>query len=253
MTTGPRPLIAVTTWKRVLPSYWDPQTPQFSLDADYVAALRRAGAVPLLLAQPDPDDVVRILDLVEGLLVSGGPDIDPASYGAVNEGQSIETDAVADRCEVALLQAARDRRLPTLGVCRGLQALNVALGGTMQQHVWTDDGPHRRNPDHPAELKRHGHDLRLDPDSRLAGLLGGRTQRRVNSFHHQGVDRLADGLSPVAWAPDGLVEAAEAGDGWDCLAVQWHPEKTADGTDDVLFAALTEAAARAGSALGSRR
>ena len=132
-----KPLIAVTTWKRDLPTFWDPHSPLYTLTEHYVEALRRAGAIPLLLAQPDPEDCDTILDAVDGLLLTGGGDIDPRSYGQANEGLSRDIAPRSDAAELALIAGARLRRLPTLGICRGMQILNVALGGTMRQHVTT--------------------------------------------------------------------------------------------------------------------
>lgn len=232
-----RPLIAVTTWKREMPTFWDPHSPLYTLSEHYVEALRRAGAVPLMLAQPDPDDAESIIDAVDGLLLTGGGDIDPVTYGMVNDGLSRDVAPRADAAEQALISAARRSRMPTLGICRGMQALNVALGGTMHQHVVTEAGPHRPEPADFDAIKRHGHDVMITPGSRLAQLYGV-TRRFVNSYHHQAVDRIAPSLTVTARAEDGVVEALEHDGSWDCLGVQWHPEKTMDGSDDVLFAAF---------------
>lgn len=229
-----KPLVAVSVWKRELPTHWDPRTPLYSLAEHYVEALRRAGAVPLLLAHPDPEDAGQVLDTVDGLVLTGGADIDPQAYGARNEGLSRDTNPRADASEMALARAALERRVPTLGICRGMQVLNVALGGTMRQHVTTEQGPHRPEPTDFDAVKTHGHDITLVTGSRLAAIYH-RTQRAVNSYHHQALDRVADGLRVTARAADGVVEAVEHTDGWDCIGVQWHPEKTLDGSDDVLF------------------
>ena len=247
-----KPLVAVTLRKREMPTSWDPRTPLFTLADTYVDAVDRAGAIPLLLAHPDPDDVKQVLETVDALLLTGGADIDPVAYGAENEGLSTDCDRTADLAELALARGAAERGMPTFGICRGMQVLNVALGGSMHQHVLRDEGPHRPAPtDHDA-LRRHGHDLRLEPDSHLAQLLGG-TSRWVNSYHHQAIDRVADRLRAVGWAPDGVVEAVEARDGWVCLAVQWHPERTEGSADQALFDALVEAAREGRSALSGRR
>jgi putative glutamine amidotransferase len=242
-----RPLIAVTTWKRDVPTFWDPHSPLFTLSDHYVEALRRAGAVPLLLAHPDPEDAETIIAAVDGLLLTGGGDIDPVTYGSVNEGLSRDVAPNADRAEVALITAAQQARIPTLGICRGMQALNVALGGTMRQHVTTEGGPHRPEPSDFDLIKRHGHDIDIAPGSRLAELYGS-TRRYVNSYHHQGLDRIAPSFSVVARADDGVVEGIEFDGAWACMGVQWHPEKTLDGSDDVLFAAFADDVRRAGEA-----
>jgi len=247
-----KPLVAVTAWKRALPTFWDPHTRLFTLDEHYIEALRRVGLVPLLLAQPDPEDVEGILDAVDGVVLTGGGDIEPAAYGQRNDGLSRDTDARADTAELALARGARQRGLPTLGICRGMQLLNVALGGSMRQHVIAEQGPHRPEPTGDFDaIKVHGHDIDLEPGSRVAGLYE-RTQRAVNSYHHQAVDLVASELRVTARAPDGIVEALEHTGDWDCMGVQWHPEKTTDGTDDVLFAGFADSV-RTQSGVGSQR
>lgn len=235
-----KPRIAVTVRHRTLPTFWDPHTALFTLAEQYVECLRKAGAVPLLVAHPDAEDAETVLDAVHGLVLTGGGDIDPGSYGAVNDGRSQSLNAAADASEIALVRAAAERRLPTLGICRGMQIMNVALGGTMHQHITTEDGPHRPEPTDHDEIKRFGHPVTLEPDSRLARLFGS-SERFVNSYHHQAVDRIAADLRITARAADGVVEALEHTGGWDCHGVQWHPERTVDGGDQILFDALVEA------------
>ena len=234
-----KPLIAVTTWQRDLPTFWDQHSRLYTLSEHYVEALRRAGAVPMLLAHPDPEDAEAIMAAVDGLLLTGGGDIDPASYGMTDQGMCRDIVPNADRAELALIAQARRRRMPTLGICRGMQILNVALGGTMHQHVTQESGPHRPEPADYEAIKNHGHEVELDPSSRLAQLYG-TTRRFVNSYHHQGLDRVADALTVVGRSDDGIVEAVEHDGSWDCLGVQWHPEKTRDGSDDVLFATFVQ-------------
>ena len=245
-----RPLLAVTAWRRDLPTFWDPHTSLFTLADHYVQAFRRAGAVPLLLAQPDPEDCEAILDRVDGLVLTGGGDVDPAGYGADRDPHTVDVEPEADAAERALIVAAREHGMPTLGICRGMQILNVALGGTMRQHITTESGPHGPEPTDPDLVKRHGHEVRLEPGSRLASLYG-TSQRWVNSYHHQAVDRVADGLTVAAVSPDGIVEGLEHDETWDALGVQWHPEKTLDGSDDVLFDSFVELV-RAASTAGVR-
>lgn len=234
-----KPLIAVTTWKRDLPTFWDPHSGLFTLSEHYVDALRRAGAVPLLLAHPDEADVEALIEVVDGVLLTGGGDIDPRSYGSTNEGLSRDIVPNADRAELALVSGAKRRRIPLLGICRGMQVTNVALGGTMHQHITTPDGPHHPEPKDYDAIKRHGHEVSIEADSRLAQLYG-TTRRRVNSYHHQSVDLVAPGMRVVARADDGMVEALEHDGSWACMGVQWHPEKTLDDTDTVLFDAFVE-------------
>jgi putative glutamine amidotransferase len=236
-----KPLIAVTMWKRDLPTFWDPHSQLYTLSEHYVEALRRAGAVPLMLAHPDPADCEAVIERVDGLLLTGGGDIDPRSYGHANEGLSRDIAPTADAAELALVAGARLRRMPTLGICRGMQVLNVALGGTMRQHITTPTGAHTPEPTDFDEIKRHGHEITIAAGSRLERLYGV-ARRRVNSYHHQGVDDVAPGFTVTARADDGVVEALEHDGAWDCMGVQWHPEKTLDGADDALFAAFVDRA-----------
>ena len=237
-----KPLIAVTTWKRDLPTFWDPHSQLYTLSEHYVEALRAAGAVPLMLAHPDPEDAEdcdAIIERVDGLLLTGGGDIDPRSYGHANEGLSRDIAPRADAAELALIAGARLRMMPTLGICRGMQVLNVALGGTMRQHITTETGSHTPEPTDFDDVKRHGHEITIAPGSRLERLYGA-TRRRVNSYHHQSVADVAVGFTVTARTDDGVVEALEHDGAWDCMGVQWHPEKTLDDTDDVLFAAFVD-------------
>ena len=239
-----RPLIAITSWKRDVPTFWDPHSALYTLSEHYVEALRQAGGVPLVVTQPEPEDCESIIEAGDGLLLTGGGDIDPRSYGKTNDGLSRDVAPRSDAAEIALITAARQRRMPTLGICRGMQILNVALGGTMRQHVTTETGPHRPEPTAFEDVKRHGHDVTIESGTRLARLYG-TTRRYVNSFHHQAVDEVAPSLAVTARADDGVVEGLEHDGSWDCLGVQWHPEKTLDDSDDVLFSAFIASVVRA--------
>ena len=235
-----KPLIAVTTWKRDLPTFWDQHSNLYTLSEHYVDALRAAGAVPLLLAQPDAEDCGQIIDVVDGLLLTGGGDIDPRSYGVANEGLSRDMAPRSDAAEMALITGAQLRRMPTLGICRGMQMLNVALGGSMHQHITTEGGPHGPEPTDYDAIKRHGHDVTIVEGSRLHGLYK-TTERFVNSYHHQAIDRVAEVFDVTARSAVGIVEGIEHTGAWDCMGVQWHPEKTLDDADDVLFESFVEA------------
>jgi putative glutamine amidotransferase len=195
---------------------------RLSLRLTYTQALQEAGAIAVVLpAHGFIDDTGALLDRLDGLLVSGGPDLDPAVYGQERHpalGQQV--DRVADEYELALLAGAAERDLPLLGICRGLQALNVARGGTLHQHL-----PDRTDVEH---LQRHegfapAHDVEVARGSLLHWLTDA-DRLAVNSFHHQAADRIGAGLEVAARAPDGTVEAL-----WDpaatfCLGVQWHAE-----------------------------
>jgi putative glutamine amidotransferase len=190
---------------------------RLSLRLSYTQALQEAGAIAVVLpAHGFVDDAAALLDRVDGLLISGGPDLDPALYGqAPHPLLGPDVDLVSDEYEQALLLAAAERDLPVLGICRGLQALNVSRGGTLHQHV----------PDHlqTREAFAPEHLVSVERGSLLAWLTD-RDGLAVNSFHHQAADRIGAGLEVAARAPDGTVEAL-----WDpsasfSLAVQWHAE-----------------------------
>jgi putative glutamine amidotransferase len=190
---------------------------RLSLRLSYTQALQEAGAIAVVLpAHGYVDDTAALLDRVDGLLVSGGPDLDPAVYGqAPHPRLGPDVDRVADEYEQALLRGAAERDLPLLGICRGLQALNVSRGGTLHQHI--DD--HLQT----HEMYAPAHTVDVERGSLLQWLTE-RDGLAVNSFHHQAADRIGAGLEVAARAPDGTVEAL-----WDpaarfCLGVQWHAE-----------------------------
>jgi putative glutamine amidotransferase len=217
------------------------------VNATYIRAVERAGGVPLLLTPyHSPAALARLS--IDGLLLTGGGDIDPARWG---EAPHPKTDLVsAERDELELEGVTRraiDTGLPLLAICRGLQVLNVALRGTLHQHVpdvFGDDVSHSQD----GARSYASHDVTIEPGTLLADL--SRTERlRVNSFHHQAIKDLGDGLKPVAWAEDKVIEAVELpGARGFVLAVQWHPEELVE--DDPaalrLFEALVDAASHRG-------
>lgn len=185
----------------------------------------RAGGVPVML--PDLKSEAALgctLDLVDGLLLAGGADVSPTSYGQTPLEERWRGDATRDAYERTLVSLARSRGMPVLGVCRGLQLLNVALGGTLWQDITTQvDGTLVHRDWH--RYDDNGHALRVDEASWVGTVYGGVSSLNVNSVHHQGIAELAPGLRATAWAPDGIIEAVEADDGGGFLAaVQWHPE-----------------------------
>jgi putative glutamine amidotransferase len=202
--------------------------------ADSVAA---AGGIPVLL--PPAPGIEDALARLDGLMLSGGGDIDPARYGAKPAPQTASVREERDTAELALLDAATSLRLPVLGICRGMQVINVARGGSLHQHL-PDVVGHDGHAPVPGAFGAH--QVRAAPGSRLSGILGRDADQAISTptHHHQAVDRLGKGLTATAWAADGTIEAFEA-DGGDSflVAVQWHPEA---GDDPSLFRALVAAA-----------
>jgi putative glutamine amidotransferase len=206
----------------------------------YVEAIHAAGGVPVVfpLVAPYAEDPALGLDIVDGLLLAGGRDLDAASYGEEAHPANESGDPLRDRIEIALAAAALERDLPTLGVCRGMQVLNVALGGGIDQHLADPERLHRGEPGTFV-----GHDVDVEPGTRLAAILG--ETAVVQSHHHQGVAPLAERFKVSGRAADGLVEAAEVDGHNFCLGVLWHPEEDLPGGGQKLYEALVEAARKA--------
>lgn len=218
------------------------------LNAAYTDAVYAAGGTPFPLAPPPDADESPIDDMlrrVDGLLFTGGPDLDPKHYGQRKHEKTEILHARRDAWDIELFRRADQARQPILSICLGCQIANVARGGCLVQHI--DDMPRpvtveHYKPDHSAVY----HTVRVEPDSRLERIVGVR-EFEVNSRHHQTIDSREVGgrLKPVAFAPDGVVEAAEDTDGRFLLAVQWHPEDMIDRREHLaLFQALVEAARR---------
>lgn len=229
-----KPLIGITTYGR-------DERGRYTLPADYVDAVERAGAVPVLIP-PSPANAARYLDLVDGLVLAGGGDLDPAHYGGAAHETLYSVDVDRDALELELARRLVARRQPTLAICRGLQVLNVALGGSLIEHLPAVVGEgvlHRAPPREPTP-----HAVRVEPGSRLAAITGA-TGFAPMSWHHQAIRALAPGLEVVARAPDGTIEAVEMPAHPWLIAVQWHPELTAqrEPAQQRLFDALAAAAA----------
>jgi putative glutamine amidotransferase len=216
----------------------------------YVAAVRRSGGRPVLLP-PGGDDEEAGLTVagLDGLVVSGGPDIDPARYGAARHPETQAPVPGRDAWDLAVTGAALTQGVPLLAICRGMQVLNVLRGGTLHQHIPDLVGHDRHNGGPPGHFGRHK--VRVNPGSMLAGVLPEPGFFEVPTHHHQAVDLLGDGLKAVASSEDGIIEAVEAGpsclDGFSgfLLGVQWHPEQ---GTDLRVFTALVAAASERATA-----
>ncbi len=237
-----KPLIGVTTSELrsssagTLRRHGEPPHAEMALGMTYLRAIEAAGGMPVVL--PPLGDAAAFVERLDGICLSGGPDLDPDNYGASERHAELgPTEPGLDAFELELARAADASGLPLLGICRGVQALNVARGGTLHQHL-----PGHRQTE-PATATTHT--VHVEPGSRLARVVG-TDILRVNSFHHQAVDALGHGLRAVAYAADGTVEAVEGGrDSYRLvLGVQWHAEGlTSHGRHRALFEALVEAAA----------
>jgi putative glutamine amidotransferase len=222
------------------------------LPREYADAVQRAGGIALLLP-PDPRAVEHpdeLLDLLDGLLLAGGSDIDPAAYGEAAHPKTLNTNPERDAFEIALAQRAVARDLPFLGICRGMQVLNVARGGSLLQHLPESHGhdDHRRTS---GSFDGNDHQVRLEAGS-LAARAAGEERHRTLSHHHQAVDRLGEGLVVTGHAEvDDLPEAVELPGTRFVLGVQWHPE--ADEASRLIAALVDDAGERSPRGRGSRR
>lgn len=226
--------------------HWDDMD-RTGVSAPYVRALVRAGLAPLIVSPLLPPTAASgLLDDMDGLLLTGGEDIGPELYNALPSPHLGLLSADRDAIELAMLAEARRRNLPVLAICRGIQLVNVGLGGTLWQDLPSErPGPVLHEPDVPRG--RRVHRVRLAPGSRLAHAMG-QVLLEVNSIHHQAIRELADQLTAVAWSDDGLIEGVEAAAGAWLMGVQWHPEDLLDDDPDAMDQALFGAFAEAISA-----
>jgi putative glutamine amidotransferase len=228
-----RPLIGITSYAvEASWGYW--KLPAALVPLSYVRSVELAGGRPIVVP-PKDDGVEETLDALDGLILSGGADLDPATYGA-SPHEATGAQIERDRAELALLAGALGRDLPVLAICRGMQLLNVAQGGSLHQHL-PDVVGHEGHRETRGAFSEHA--VRIAPGSRAAGILG--EKARIKSTHHQAPDRIGEGLEPVGWAEDGTVEALERAGGAFAVGVLWHPE---EGEDKRLFRALVEEARR---------
>jgi putative glutamine amidotransferase len=230
-----RPIVGITTYAPEDVRWGSWAVPAALIPLNYVLSVERAGGRPLLVP-PSAEGVEETLDALDGLLLSGGEDVDPASYGADRHAATAGVSPERDRAELALLEAGLARDMPVLAVCRGSQILNVARGGDLVQHLpdVVGDEKHLHTPGVFGD-----HEVTVADGSLLARLLG--DPAPVKSHHHQGYGRIGDGLRASAWAEDGTTEALELPERRFALGVLWHPE---EGEDGALFTALVEAAGR---------
>jgi len=240
------PLIAVTTSEMrqntldLATDQADPPRHEMVLGMRYLEAVGRAGALAIVVPPMPGPAIPALLERVDGICLSGGPDLHPDAYGAAPHAELGPTEPRLDAFELALARAADERDMPILAICRGMQVLNVARGGTLHQHlpdVVGETVAHRQqgNPSRPT------HGVSVAGDSRLAGILG-RTEADVNSFHHQACAVIGERLTVTARAEDGTVEGFEASDRGFMVGVQWHAECLVDHDEQVaLFSALVEA------------
>jgi putative glutamine amidotransferase len=238
-----RPLIGITTYAQEANwGVW--RLPAALIPLDYVEAVERAGGRPVLIP-PSEEGVAETLEALDGIVFSGGADVDPSIYGAEPHPETDSPQARRDAGELALLRAALERDMPTLAICRGFQLLNVARGGDLVQHLPEKVGhdEHKMVPgtyaEHPVEVK---------DGTRLASLVGAASD--VTSHHHQSIGRVGEGLVEAAWARDGTLEGVEDPSLRFAIGVQWHPEARADAA---LFQGLVEEARTYGAGRKSAR
>jgi putative glutamine amidotransferase len=245
-----RPVIGIcTAVERARWSVWDQDA--FLLARSYVRAIQAAGGLVVMIP-PDPeirDEPDEVLDLLDGLILAGGADIEPSAYGAEAHPETKGTVPERDDFEIVLARRAMERDLPLLGICRGMQLMNVARGGTLEQHLPDSHGHH----DHRRALGSFDdadHDVRL-ADGSLAHRAAGETVHATKSHHHQGIGQVGDGFEVTGWAVmDELPEALEDPSLHFALGVQWHPE--ADETSRFVAALVDEAAQARQRALAAR-
>lgn len=222
----------------------EPVQTEIALGLTYIKAIEAAGGIPFVMPPLEDPSIEPMLETLDGLCLSGGPDLDPRTYGQRHHPELGPTEPEIDRFELSLLGAAWKRQVPVLGLCRGAQAINVARGGTLFQHLPELANvtlEHRQNS--PAWITCHT--VSIEPGS-LLGRIMGRDEVEVNTLHHQAPDRIGEGLRVVARSPDGVAEGLEAPDLDFMLGVQWHAETLTERPEHrALFEALVAAARKA--------
>ncbi|GMQ84911.1 MAG: gamma-glutamyl-gamma-aminobutyrate hydrolase family protein [Acidimicrobiia bacterium] len=221
----------------------------------YTDSVLRSGGLPVSLVPVPHKEIPLLLDRIDGLVLSGGGDVEPHRYGQDRHAKTRRTNVDRDEFELALARAAYERRMPLLAICRGIQVVNVAFGGTLIQDIPSAIG----SKDHTVigHAVYDGHQpVTIAADSKIAKATG-KTEMLVNSIHHQAIDHLAEGFRAVAWADDGIIEGIEHEDeDWQLLGVQWHPEFLGENFDEPshrLFDAIVQQAAEYRDDLGAER
>jgi len=234
---APACTVAVTASIRL-----DGDTSRVRLTAAYVTALESAGLIPLIVPPlSSASAAVAIMDSVSGLVLTGGEDVDPARYGEKRHEKVRSINPARDATEAALIEEAKARGKPVLAICRGIQILNVALGGTLVQDIQSQcNTTIAHDEDSPRDARSH--EISVEPGSLIAKAVG-TEHLTVNSFHHQSVKRVASGMRVTARSPDGVIEGIESTEDWWVMAVQWHPEEMNDSPepwDRGLFKAFAQ-------------
>lgn len=228
----------------------EPPRRMLALGLRYLEAVEAAGGIPVILAPLPARRLEAIIDRLDAICLSGGPDLEPGCYGALPHPELGPTEPEVDLFELGLTRAARRRGLPILAICRGMQVLNVARGGDLIQHLPDLDTAISHRQTEPASEPTHR--VAIRSNTLLARVVGSE-QMEVNSFHHQAIDRLGDGLEPVAWADDGTIEAVEVPRDAFTLGVQWHAECLTERPEHArLFEALVDAASARSALIGQR-
>jgi putative glutamine amidotransferase len=241
-----QPLVGISTSEVRSPgdhglvSQGEPPRTELALGERYLEAVRRGGGMPVILAPVAGEEIESLIERLDAVVLSGGPDLHPSAYGVAPHPELGPTEPELDRFELELARRAVGRGLPVLGICRGMQVLNVALGGSLHQHLPDLDGGVDHRQDRPSGEPTHR--VTLGRDSRLTKVLG-RRYVKVNSFHHQGLHALGKGLAIAGHAPDGQVEAIEAPGRRFTFGVQWHAECLVEHPEQLaLFRGLIRAA-----------
>lgn len=222
--SGPAPVVAVSATSDTQPGY----SHRVRLNSAYIIALENAGLIPVVVPPLSSATAARdILSRVDGLVITGGEDVEPSRYGQDRSPKCGVSNVARDETEIALIRGASEMRKPLLAICRGPQVVNVALGGTLIQDIPSEIPSALPHNSEDARSTRV-HDVTIDAGSRIADAIG-ETAIRVNSFHHQAVKDVAPSLKVTARAPDGIIEGLEPkSEDWWMMAVQWHPEEMND-------------------------